>query len=193
MLKWIFIGILAFIALALGTCWVGYKRLTAGGNIAAVTVAASQERAWLYFTDTDSMNAWQDNSVTTWHANDSAGFAVGDTMWLHKVSEDTDRSSLGMSFALTRLVPLSVLEWVSVDDSTGFEILRRTDSLISIGDSLRISVSFGTPVFDSLRSSDSIGGFAERLLGGTSNLMSSAMRAGTQVQLDSLRAMLARP
>ena len=194
MLKWIIGVLLVLVAAVVGTCWVGYVKLTEGGNTTAVTIATTPERAWAYLADPDSLVRWQDSTggVRVW-SDSAAGLALGDSMWIGRLQETTGDVRRDMAWVVTRLVPNSVVAWAAIDDSSGVAFMHRTDSLTVLGDSVEVRITYQATLFDSLRTSDSVGGLTGRLLGGTSAVMVSAMRLSSEGHLARLKALLERP
>ncbi len=189
MLKWI-LGILLFLVLAVvGTCWYGYSKLTSGGGMAAVTVATTPERAWTFFTNPDSFRVWQDTGSTTRFSTDSI-LAVGDTVWLETREFETSPQRQRMLWVLERAEQPHLLVWAARSDSANLEIIRRTDSLVAVGDSVRIVSVFASPAMDSLRNEDSIGGLSSRLLGGAGKVAAGAMRLIAERDLARLKGRL---
>lgn len=193
MLKWILIVILGVVVLGIGTCYVGYKKLTEGGDTAVVTIATDVDRAWRYLSDADSMAVWQDETVRVWQSSDSAGLAVGDSMWNGRVRESGDGVTRDMDWSLVRMNAPTVLEWRSVDDSSGVTIMERVDSITTVGDSVRITIAFKAPMFTEMGQSDSVGGLTGKLLGSAGNFMAAAMRSTVEQHLIQLKALLETP
>lgn len=189
MLKWILIVILVLVLGAVGTCWYGYKKITAGGGTVAVTVATTPERAWSYFTTPDSFRVWQDSGTTVRFSNDSL-IAVGDTVWLAGNEGATINARERMMWVLERAEAPRLLVWAARDDSSRVEIVRRTDSLVALGDSVRLVSSFTSPGMDSIRVNDSVGGVGGRLLGGAGKLAAGAMRMLAERDLARLKLRL---
>lgn len=191
MLKWI-VGILGVIVLLLaGTCVYGYRKLTEGGGVATVTVAATPEHVWRLFTDVDSIRAWQDSLTILEFSTDSV-LVPGDTVRSRSRS-DGGRVQHDMAWVLDRAEAPGLLVWSARDDSLGHEIIRRTDSLVVLGDSVRIVSRFTSPMLDSIRGSDSIGGLGQRLVGASGRMATGGMRLVAQMELDRLEARLGIP
>jgi uncharacterized protein YndB with AHSA1/START domain len=189
MLKWI-LGIVAVLVVGLmGTCWYGYNKLTSGGSTATVTIAAAPERAWTYFTNPDSFRVWQDSNTVVTFSTDSL-LAVGDTVWLESRGGSDNATRQRMMWALERVEAPRLLVWAARDDSSRVEIVRRTDSLVAVGDSVRVVSVFDTPGMDSIRVGDSVGGFGGRLLGGASKMAAGAMRMLAERDLARLKVRL---
>lgn len=193
MLKWILGAVAALALILLGTCWYGYKQFTKGGDTAEVAIMASPERIWAYLTIPDSIRSWQDSSVTMTATSDSV-LAVGDSLMLESVSQ---RSGTGprhrLTWVVTRMNAPVAIDWAARDDSTGRVILRRTDSLAPMGDSVLVISRFAAPLTDSLRQGDSTGALASTFLSGASKLATAAMRTMAESELTNLKARLERP
>jgi uncharacterized protein YndB with AHSA1/START domain len=188
-LKWILGIVLVIIVAVMGTCWYGYKKITAGGGTAAVTVATTPERAWHYFTMPDSFRVWQDSSTTVRFSSDST-LAVGDTVWLQSREQAATTTRQRMMWVLERAEAPRLLVWAARDDSSKVEIVRRTDSLVAVGDSVRLVSSFTSPAMDSIRVNDSVGGMGGRLLSGAGKMAAGAMRMLAERDLARLKARL---
>jgi hypothetical protein len=189
MLKWILGIVLVIIVAVMGTCWYGYTKITEGGGTTAVTVATTPERAWQYFTMPDSFSTWQDSSTAVRFSTDSA-LAVGDTVWLESREQSASNTRQRMMWVLERAEAPRLLVWAARDDSTRVEIVRRTDSLVAVGDSVRLVSSFTSPVMDSIRVNDSVGGMGSRLLSGAGKMAAGAMRLLAERDLARLKARL---
>jgi uncharacterized protein YndB with AHSA1/START domain len=188
MLKWILGTILVLVLAVMGTCWYGFNKITSGGGLATVTVATTPERAWHYFTMPDSLRAWQDSGSTVTFSTDSM-LAVGDTMWLESRSPGAP-STQRMRWTLEQMQAPQVLVWSARDDSSRVEIVRRTDSIVALGDSVRLVSVFASPAMDSISASDSVGGFGERLLNSAGKVAAGAMRMLAERDLGRLKARL---
>lgn len=184
MWRWI-LGIFAAIVLLLvGTCWFGYRKIAGGGNTATVTVAASPELVWSYFTEPDSILVRQDSNSTVVISSDST-LQVGDSIRMEGSAGSTSSS---MIWVLDRIEAPRLLEWVARDDSLGYEIVRRTDSLVAQGDSVRIVSVFRSPLLDSARTADSVSGIGSALMGGIGNIATGGMRLVGEHELKQLKA-----
>jgi hypothetical protein len=188
MLKWILGIVLVLIVAVMGTCWYGYTKITSGGGIATVTVATTPGRAWNYFTMPDSVRVWQDSGSTVTFSTDSV-LAAGDTLWLESRSPGS-ASTQRMRWTLEHMDIPRVLVWSARDDSSRVEIVRRTDSIVPLGDSVRLVSVFVSPAMDSISASDSVGGFGERLLSGAGKMAAGAMRMLAERDLGRLKARL---
>jgi hypothetical protein len=192
MLKWILGGIAALALLLAGTCWYGYKRLTAGGDTARVAILTSPDRVWSHLIVLDSLRAWQDSSTTLTSTGDSV-LEVGDTVRMEsRVGSGVRTGNQRMLWVVSRVDSPRVVVWAARDDSTGMEVFQRIDSIGIAGDSVILSSRFASPVVDSLRQADS-GGLGQRILGGVGNMMSSAFRAMAERDLARLKARLEVP
>ncbi len=193
MLKWILGAIGLLIVILAGTCWYGYKKLTSGGDTARVAIASNPDRVWRYLTMPDSMRAWQDSGTTISVSSDSA-LAVGDTVLMASQGRSGPaETSRRMLWIVTRLDSPTVVVWAARDDSTGVEILRRTDSVAVEGDSVIVLSRFATPLTDSLRAGDSTGALAGKFITGAGKLATSAMRTMAESELGRLKVVLEGP
>ena len=78
MLKWILGGLAVLVLVLGGTCWYGYKQVTAGGDSAEVAIAGDQARVYAAMVNTDSMARWMGADVNITPAG--RDLAVGDTL-----------------------------------------------------------------------------------------------------------------
>lgn len=187
-LKWILGIVLVLVVAVMGTCWYGYRKITSGGGVASVTVATTPERAWDYFTMPDSFRVWQDSGTTITFSTDSV-LAAGDTVWLDSRTPGSATSNR-MRWTLQRMEAPRLLVWSARSDSTAVEIVRRTDSIVTMGDSVRLVSVFETPAMDSISVSDSVGGIGERMLSGAGKMAAGAMRMLAERDLGRLKGRL---
>lgn len=193
MLKWI-LGILGVLALLLvGTCWYGFRKLTSGGDSARVAIVTSPERVWHHLVYVDSLRTWQDSTARVSTTGDSV-IAVGDTIRIESSFAGRATSAeQRMHWVVTRIDSPRVVVWAAIDDSTRFEVLRRTDSIATVGDSVILTSHFGSPLIDSLRAADSGSGLGRMLLGGATKMASAGMRAIAELDQARLKARLEGP
>jgi uncharacterized protein YndB with AHSA1/START domain len=190
MFKWI-IGILAaLLLLALGFCWYGFKQVTAGGDTARVAILASPERVWAYLAHPDSLARWQDSSTTLTASTDSL-LVAGDTVWLRGRNQ-AGTGSERMRWVIERVNAPWAIVMKATDDSTGMEIVRRTDSIAIAGDSTILLSRFAPTIIDSIQAADTSGGLGQRLLGAAGRITVGAMRAIAELDQARLKRMLER-
>jgi hypothetical protein len=115
---------------------------------------------------------------------------VGDTVWLEDREQSVSTARQQMMWVLERMEQPRLLVWAARSDSSQVEIVRRTDSLVAMGDSVRLVSVFDTPAMDSMSVSDSVGGFGERLLSGAGKMAAGAMRMLAERDLARLKARL---
>ena len=188
MLKWILGIVLVLIVAVMGTCWYGYSKITGGGGVTSVTVATTPERAWNYFAMPDSFRVWQDSASTVTFSTDSM-LAVGDTVWLESRTPGSAASNR-MRWVVQQMDAPRLVVWSARSDSSSVEIVRRTDSIVAMGDSVRLVSVFDTPAMDSMSVNDSVGGIGERLLSGAGKMAAGAMRMLAERDLGRLKAIL---
>lgn len=200
MLKWILGGILVIILALAGTCFVGYKKLTAGGDSVAMTFAGSQDALFAQLATPDSMVHW----VVSAKVEGPFGrglLAAGDTLFFGG-GADVSISTKDSSGVEVSRRPLWVVREVSAPtllvlemrvDSAGSShvMLVRRDSLFTAGDSTTVVSTFASPMFDamtnSVADSSKIG---SSILGASSKLMIGASRAGAELDLKNLKTRL---
>jgi hypothetical protein len=179
MWKWIG-GILLLIVLCLaGAMWAGYRKLTSGGDVAAVTIAGSPERVFAALANHDSLASWyvfKGQPTPTGHGP----LAVGDSL-----PAQTPRSgSRGSKWVADEVVPGKLLVLSLHRDTNRAVIAVRRDSLVSLGDSTEIISTISSPMMDSVRSqSDNKAG----LVGASSKILISGMRIQSKIELARLK------
>lgn len=183
MWRWVLGIIAAIFLLLMGTCWFGYRKIAGGGNAATTTVAASAERVWDYFTVPDSILARQDSTTTLWISSDSA-LKVGDSV---RMRSRTGERTTSMTWTLDRADPPALLVWTARDDSLGYAVVQRTDSIIRQGDSVRIVSVFDSPLMDSIRTGDSVSGMGRFLMRGIGNIATGGLRLAGEMELRALK------
>jgi hypothetical protein len=191
MLKWVLIIVGVILVGLLGTCFWGYKQLTGGGGTAEVTLASTPERAWAWLNTGDSVAALAD-SVTTVTWTGTGAFAVGDTIRMRSVAAAGAAQS-NFEWIVTRVDSPTVRVLSAFQDTLRAPVLERIDSLVPVGDSLRISSTFTLPLFGAENRPDSMGKLGGAILSGTGKMMQGAMRLTTQLELERLKARLERP
>jgi uncharacterized protein YndB with AHSA1/START domain len=184
-LKWIVGIILALVLLVAGSCWFTYRRLASEGNVASVTVAATPDHIWQLLTVPDSLRTWYDTASVLSTSTDSA-LQVGDTLRLRSRGESAAERD-AFQLVLRRADAPTLLVWEMVSDSAGpgAVLLRRTDSIVPMGDSVRIVSVMATPSIDSV--SDSLGSFGRRLVSAGGRMAMGGFRMMAQHQLELLR------
>lgn len=186
MLKWI-LGILAaLVLLAFGFCYYGYQQVTSGGDTARVAILAPPERVWAHLVWPDSLARWQDSSTTVRASSDSL-LVPGDTVWIRGGGGS---GSERMRWVVERVNAPWAIVWKATDDSTGMEIVRRTDSIAIVGDSTILLSQFAPTIIDSIQAADTSGGLGRRLLGAAGRITVGAMRTIAELDQARLKRML---
>jgi uncharacterized protein YndB with AHSA1/START domain len=199
-LKWILGGLLIIILALAGTCFVGYKKLTAGGDAISVTMATTPEALFAQIATPDSMRNWVVSSKVEGPLGRGM-LVVGDTLQLGGTADVgiTTRDSSGVG--VTRqahwivrevMAPMLLVTEMRADSAGRSHVmLVRRDSLVAAGDSTTLISTFASPMFDSLTSSiadsSKIGG---SILGASNKLMVGAMRLSAEMDLKNLKARL---
>ena len=152
MWRWI-LGIMSVIILAVaGTCYVGFRRITAGGDTVVTTVPGAPTRVFTLLTDRDSLLAWlPEGSAATPERH--GALQAGDTV---RVAAQT-RSGAPAG----RAVEVWIVRHVKAPDVLAIDAFQfdpggvphlafaRRDSLSAVGDSTRITSTFaGAPIVD---------------------------------------------
>lgn len=192
MLKWILIIISVLMLVVIGTCWYGYRKMTEGGDTASITIATSTERIWRYLTIPDSFAVWQDSTAVLSFSNDTL-LSLGDTVRMGTGGQAAVTQQKRMVWVMERIEEPSLIVWSASDDSTGMAIVRRTDSLVPMGDSVRLLSRFEVPALHPLADGDSVSGFGRKLMTSVGKIAASAGRIIAEQDLARLKARLERP
>ena len=189
MWKWIAGGVLLVVLLIAGTCYLGYRKLTDGGGSMTVMIGATPDRVFATLADPDSLSTWVDvgstisserhgllqpgDSFRIVRPGRKAGVAGESTMW--QVVESDPGRSLTLRIA---------------DDSLGkIAIISRYDSLTPVGDSTRLSTTYGAQILDSTRMSARDGGkSSSAMLGFAQKMIVAAMRLASETDMQRLKA-----
>lgn len=147
MWKWIVGGAAVIVVLLIGTCWYGYKKLTAGGDSVTVAIAAAPDRVFASLSNPDSMALWMgDRSKVI--APHHGMLSVGDT--LHIQTGAPGRSAQQYIWIVNAVTPGQLLA-LEMRSDTGGVFATRRDSLIGRGDSTIIVSTIAAPMIDSMR------------------------------------------
>lgn len=197
MWKWIG-GVLLVIVIALaGTCYAGYRRLTAGGDSVVVTIHGDANRVFASLANPDSMLVWMlPGSEVTPIGN--GAFKPGDTVRISSPSTRGDTTRRTPQLWVVREVhaPASfVVDAIQFNTSgTPHVIYTRRDSVITIGDSTRVVSSFamadnpmGVPV------SPNAGGAQRTMMGVAEKMLVGAAKMMTDVQMKQLKTHIEQP
>lgn len=192
MWRWIAIILIVIVVALAGTCYVGYRRLTAGGDTVVTMVPGTPARAFMRLTDRDSLRQWMPEGTTTSPEGHGA-LVVGDTI---RVALPTRRETpTGRSVQVWVVREVMAPEILAVEgiefDQGGLPhpAFTRRDSLYAVGDSTRIVSTFvGVPMMTSAAESAATSGRpgAGRMLGAAERLRLGASRLLWQNQLHRL-------
>lgn len=188
MWKWIVGALLLLVVALFATCYVGYKKLTAGGDAARVTIGASADRVWATLADPDSMSTWMsDGSTVTGTRHGTV--VVGDTLHIATASRSKSQNFTWTVSEVTagRLIALEMR-----NDSSGKVFATRRDSVVSEGDSTTVVSTIGSPMIDSIRTQrgDTGGKIGGAVLDFSSKMLVSAFRLASEQDLKRLKAHL---
>jgi uncharacterized protein YndB with AHSA1/START domain len=179
MWKWIG-GILLVIVLSIGVAmWAGFRKLTAGGDVATVTIAGSPDRVFATLANHDSLASWyilRGQPTPTGHGP----FATGDSL---PAQTPRSGSRAAAKWVADEIVPGKLLVLSFHTDSNRAAVAVRRDSLVSRGDSTEIISSISSPMMDSVRSQSDGGA----LVGASSKLLISSMRLQSKIELARLK------
>jgi uncharacterized protein YndB with AHSA1/START domain len=188
MWKWIVGAAAVILVLLIGTCWYGYRKLTAGGDTASVAIAASPERVFASLADPDSMAAWMGagSRVTAPH---HGLLAVGDTLRVETAADSRSRQQY--IWIVNDVMPDRLLV-LQMRSDTGGVFATRRDSLVPRGDSTIIYSTIASPMIDSMRTQRGDTGSRMRgaLLNFGSKVLISAFRLASENELKHLKARL---
>ena len=177
MWKWIG-GVLFLIVVCLvGAMWAGYRKLAAGGDVAAVTIAGSSERVFAALANHDSLPSWyvlKGQPAPMGHGP----LAPGDSL----PAQTPQVGSRASRWVADEVVPGKLLV-LSLHSDTSVVAVRR-DSLVSRGDSTEVISTISSPMMDSVRARNENGG---KLIGASSKLLVSGMRLQSKVELARLK------
>ncbi len=188
MWKWIAGGAAVLLLLVAGTCYWGLKKFSEGGGSTAVMIGASPDRVFASLADPDSLATWVD--VGSMVSSERHGLLQeGDSFRIARPA----RKGAGGDITTWRVVasvPGRSLTLRIVSDSLGkVALISRYDSLSVVGDSTRLSTTYGAEIVDSARRStrDSSKG-ESAVLGFAQKLIIAAMRLATEQDLPRLKA-----
>ena len=189
MWKWI-VGILVVVVLIIGgVAWYGYTKLTAGGDSAMVSIAASPARVFASLADPDSMQQWMGEG-TTITASHHGILAAGDTLHVEQGSPSSARRQQ-FTWSVSEVDPERLLV-LQMGDTSGKVFATRRDSLVVSGDSTRVITTIASPMMDSIRMvrGDSGGKVRGAAINLTSKILISAFRELSREELLHLKTRL---
>ena len=143
-----------------------------------------------HISDADSIQSWAD-SASVMRVSRQGPLEVGDTLSIDGPNPGGGdvNSSRRMTLIVEEIHAPITLTWVARDTS-GQGTVSRVDSVIQLGDSVRISSTFAVALADSLARADTSSSIAGRLVKGTFQVVVGALRMATQGDLDRLKARL---
>ncbi|MES2123528.1 MAG: hypothetical protein V4503_02450 [Gemmatimonadota bacterium] len=190
MWKWILGGLAIVAVLLAGTCFYGYKQLTAGGDTLTVTMAGSPDRIFASLATPDSMAAWVASAKVT-RPLGKGMLAVGDTLVLDDPGRQIGGNRQNMDWIVKEVAPPYLLVLAMRPDTGKLNgvLMERRDSLVAMGDSTAVISTFTTPMMDSVgtvtRDSSKMGG---AIVAGASKVMVGALRLVYESDLKRLKA-----
>ncbi len=186
MWKWIVGAALVLVVVLAGTCWWGYRRLTAGGDVARVSIDAPPARVFASLADPDSMAVWMSTGSTV-TASHHGMLAVGDTVHVDRMERARHER---YTWTVAALVPDQLLVLEMRSDSSGQAVATQRDSLAQHGDSTDVISTIASPLIDSLRQrrGDSSAKVPSAILEMSSKVLTSALRVLAEQELDRLKA-----
>lgn len=189
MWKWIAGGVLCVIVLLAGTCYYGYQKITEGGSTTVVMIGASPERVFATLADPDSLSTWVDVGSTVTSATHGL-LQAGDSFRIVGPPRKKGAAGASAAWQVIESVPGRLLTLRMINDSLEqVAIIYRYDSLSVVGDSTRLSTSYGAEIVDSTRLSARDGGNGESaVLGFAEKLIVATMRLATETDLKRLKA-----
>lgn len=189
MWKWIVGGLLVLVVLVAGTCYYGIKKLTSGGDTAVVMIGASPERVFASLADPDSLTTWVDKGSTVTSSRHGL-LQVDDTFHVVRPGLKAGRTGETTAWRVMAVDPGHTLTLTLASDSlAGVALITRHDSLAAIGDSTRLSVSYGAQLLDSTRMSvKGAGKNSGAVMGFAQKMIVAAMRLSMEQDLQRLKA-----
>jgi uncharacterized protein YndB with AHSA1/START domain len=185
MLKTLGIGCLVILVLIAGGVWFGYRKMVAGGDTAAVTIAATPARVFASLANHDSLRTWM-VSLRGRETGRHGAFAEGDTAM-------TDSSAIGRQRRHARWIVTSVTpnQQVTLElrtDSSGLVVATRRDSLVGRGDSTTVISTIASGIGDAVRARGGAnGGGAQTVLDASSKMIVAGMRIAAEADLKNLK------
>lgn len=191
MLKWILILCALIMLGVLGTCFWGYKQITGGGPTASVMVAMTPERAWMWLSTRDSLQAIADTGQTV-TVSGNGMLEVGDSLTVRSSNAVSTGASTDIVWVVAKVEAPRVRAFTTREDASKPGSLERIDSIAQVGDSVRISRTF---LIGSLTGTagDSVGKIGGAMLGSAAKVMVGAMRHLAQDDLNRLKDRFERP
>ncbi len=191
MLKWILILCGVIMLAVLGTCFWGYKQITAGGPTASVTVAMTPEGAWSRLSSRDSLQAVADTGQSV-AVSGNGMLEVGDSLTVRSSTMVSTGASADIVWVVSGVDAPRMRTFTTRQDPSKPGSLERIDSVAQVGDSVRISSTF---VIGSLTGTagDSLGTLSGAMLSSAAKVMVGAMRHLAQDDLNRLKARFERP
>lgn len=189
MWKWIVGGALVLVVALAGLGWLGYRKLTAGGDSATVVIAASPERVFTSLADPDSMGVWM-AAGSQIAASHHGLLVVGDT--LHVETGNTGRPRQRYMWTVAEVTPDRLLVLQMRADTSDNVVATRRDSLVPAGDSTIVITTIASPMIDEMRTrrGDTSGKVGGVLLNFGSKVLTAAFRVVSELELKRLKARL---
>jgi len=175
MWKWIGGIVLIIILCFAAAIWTGYRKLTADGDAATVTIAGTPERIFAALATHDSLPSWYVLKGQPAPAGHGL-IGIGDSLPA-QIPQSASRGRKSRWVADT-VVPGKLIA-LSLHTDTAVVAVRR-DSLVSIGDSTEIISTISSPLMENVKARNPGGA---RLIGVSSKLLVSAMRLQSKVEL----------
>jgi len=191
--KWIGGCLLIVILLIVGSLWWGYQTMQSSlspDGSATVTIAGTPARVFASLANGDSIQSWMASGSSV-SASRHGPLEVGDTVRV-EMQPGRGMRVQRLVWVVSEVVPDRALGLeLRTDTSTRVMALRR-DSLVATGDSTRLVSTVVSPMMDSLTSArDSQGKkSAGRMAGLTADLLLSAFRMQSKLELLRLKAMV---
>lgn len=191
MLKWILIIAGVIMLGVLGTCFWGYKQITSGGPTASVMVQTTPERAWGWLSNQDSLQALADSGMTV-RVSGNGLLEVGDSLTVHTSMKVVEGASPDIVWVVTRVEAPHMRAFSARQDPSKPGALERVDSLVQVGDSVRISSTYSvsTPAGSPAATKGKV---ESAMLGSAAKVLVGAMRHLGQHDLENLKARLEHP
>ncbi len=193
MWKWLGGCLVVLVFLIVAGSWWGYQAMK--NNLSPdgtdrVMIAGSPTRVFAALANGDSVVKWmgQGNTITTTRRGP---FAAGDSLQVALRSTiSMGMARRPMTWQVKEVIPNALIAFELLSDSTHRVVAIRRDSLSAVGDSTSIVSTIAAPLLDSIQAARKTqkAKSSDAFLGLTSDLIVSAFRMQSKVDLLSLKA-----
>ena len=202
MWKWILGIVLAIIVFVGWRITTMYQAFAAGGDSTTTMIGATRDRVFDALTNTDSMQVWLGENATVTSTHRGA-MQVGDTLRIDEggvggrsvtVSKDgvSGKSRSTITWVVSEVTPGKLLALSMQNDTMKSVVATQRDSLVQVGDSIKLITTIAVPMMDSIRNtrSDSSSRVGGAMLNFGSKMMIGAFRKISEIDRGKLKAHL---